>query len=126
MPPSNEPPSGQIPRQNVADVLGAVALLIFHGVLFTATFLALGYLSITRHPCYNGNCGGGRWVERGLLLGVWGGGAILLADATVTVFRLVRNRVAWPIPLSACIAQLVLGLIAASMQLLAGAGPGAT
>jgi hypothetical protein len=44
----------------------------------------------------------------------------LFADVLVTLFRLVRQRVAWVVPLIGCIAQLAVACGAAAMESLAG------
>jgi hypothetical protein len=44
----------------------------------------------------------------------------LFVDVLVTVIRLVRRRVAWVVPLIGCIAQLIVALGAAAMELQAG------
>jgi hypothetical protein len=51
---------------------------------------------------------------------LWAGGAILFADVVITVIGLVRQRVAWAVPLIGCIAQLAVAFGAAAMESLAG------
>src|SRR5271155_3028471 len=46
------------------------------------------------------------------LMGRW---AFLFLDVLVTVIRLVRQRVAWVVPLLGCVAQLAVSLDAAAM-----------
>ena len=44
----------------------------------------------------------------------------MVVDVLVTVIRLVRQRVAWVVPLLGCVAQLAVALGAAAMELQAG------
>jgi hypothetical protein len=53
-------------------------------------------------------------------LASWAGGALLLADVALTLFQLVRKRVAWVVPLIGCIAQIALAFGAGAMETLAG------
>jgi hypothetical protein len=55
-----------------------------------------------------------------MYLALSAGGAFLFVDVLVTVIRLVRERVAWVVPLLGCIAQLAVALAAAAMALQAG------
>ena len=50
-------------------------------------------------------------------MGRWG---FLFVHVLVTVIRLVRQRVAWVVPLIGCVAQLAVALAAAAMALQAG------
>jgi hypothetical protein len=43
-----------------------------------------------------------------------------LADVALTLFQLVRKRVAWVVPLIGCIAQIALAFGAGYMESLAG------
>jgi hypothetical protein len=105
--------------RQLADVLGTIALLIAHFVFFNATYLALGYTAMTTH-CGPQQCGDPAWFDRAIYLSLWAGGAFLFLDLVVTVFRLVRQRVAWGVPLLGCVAQLAVALGAAAMALQAG------
>jgi hypothetical protein len=71
-------------------------------------------------PCGYQKCGDPAWLDRAFFLSIWAGGAILVADVLVTVVRLVRQRVAWVVPLIGCIAQLAVALGAAAMEWQAG------
>jgi hypothetical protein len=53
-------------------------------------------------------------------LGIWGGAAILIADFVVAVYLLVRQRVAFFVPIVGCVAQVALGIGAVAMESLAG------
>jgi hypothetical protein len=104
----------------LADVLGTIALLIAHFVFFTATFLGLGLMVMTTDSCGPRKCGDPAWFDRAMHLAIWAGGAFLLLDVLITVIRLVRQRVAWVVPLLGCVAQLAVAMGAAAMALQAG------
>jgi len=55
-----------------------------------------------------------------MYLALWAGWAFLFVDVLVTVIRLVRQRVAWVVPLLGCVVQLAVALAAAAMALQAG------
>ena len=81
-------------------------MLVAHFLLFGATIVLLGLLVMTTDPCGYQKCGDPAWLDRAMNLNLWAGGAILFADVLVTLIRLVRQRVAWVVPLIGCIAQL--------------------
>jgi hypothetical protein len=106
--------------RRLADVLGTIVLLIAHFLFFTATFAVLGLLVMGTDSCGYQKCGDPAWLDRAMNLALWAGGAFLVVDVLVTVVRLVRQRVAWVVPLIGCIAQLAVALGAAAMELQAG------
>jgi hypothetical protein len=106
--------------RQLADVLATVVLLVVHFLLFGGTITVLGLLVMGTDPCGSQKCGDPAWLDRAMNLGLWAGGAILFADVVLTLIRLVRKRVAWFVPLIGCIAQLILALGAAAMELQAG------
>jgi hypothetical protein len=106
--------------RQLTDVLGTIALLIAHFVFFTATFVGLGLMVMITDSCGYQKCGDPAWLDRAVYLALWAGGAFLFVDVLVTVIRLVRQRVAWVVPLLGCIAQLAVALAAAAMALQAG------
>jgi hypothetical protein len=87
---------------------------------FGATIMVLGLLVMTTDRCAYQKCGDPAWLDRAMNLNLWAGGAILFADVLVTVIRLVRQRVAWVVPLIGCIAQVAVAFGAAAMESLAG------
>jgi hypothetical protein len=107
-------------RAGVADVIASVVGLAAHLFLFAATMSVLGFLVMGTDPCAYQQCGDQAWVNRAIALGLWGGGVILVGDLAVTVFRLVRHRVAWFVPVIGCVAQLALAFGAAWMESWAG------
>jgi hypothetical protein len=121
--PAAQHPSAQTSRSSghhLADVIGTIVLLVAHFFLFGATIMVLGLLVMTTDPCGYQKCGDPAWLDRAMNLNLWAGGVILFADVLVTVVRLVRQRVAWVMPLIGCIAQLAVALGAAAMELQAG------
>lgn len=58
--------------------------------------------------CGYQKCGDPAWLDRAMYLALW------------AVIRLVRQRVAWVVPLLGCVAQLAVALGAAAMALQAG------
>lgn len=106
--------------RQLADVLGTIALLIAHFVLFTATFVGLGLMVMITDSCAVQKCGDPVWLNRAMNVALWAGGAFVFLDLLVTVIRLVRQRVAWVVPLIGCIAQLAVALGAVAMELQAG------
>jgi hypothetical protein len=106
--------------RQLADVLGTIVLLVAHFLFFGATIMVLGLLVMTTDPCGYQKCGDPAWLDRAMNLNLWAGGAILFADVLVTVMRLVRQRVAWVVPLIGCIAQVAVAFGAAAMESLAG------
>ncbi|MGA9492504.1 MAG: DUF6264 family protein [Mycobacterium sp.] len=122
--PAAQPASAQqtdaAPRRQVADVLAAVVLIIAHFALYGATFVVLGLLVMGTDSCGYQKCGDPAWLDRAMHLASWAGGALLLADVALTVFQLVRKRIAWIVPLIGCIAQVALAFGAGAMESLAG------
>jgi len=106
--------------RRLADVVATVVLLVVHFLLFGATIMVLGLLVMGTDPCGYQKCGDPVWLDRGINLGLWAGGAIVCADVVVTLIRLVRKRVAWFVPLIGCLAQLALAFGAAAMESMAG------
>jgi hypothetical protein len=106
--------------RQLADVLGTIVLLVVHFLFFGATIMVLGLLVMTTDPCGYQKCGDPAWLDRAMNVNLWAGGAILFADVVITVIRLVRQRVAWVVPLIGCIAQLAVAFGAAAMESLAG------
>ena len=106
--------------RHLAGVLGTIALLVAHFVFFTATFVGLGLMVMITDSCGSQKCGDPAWLDRATSLTLWVGGAFLFLDVLVTVIRLVRQRVAWVVPLLGCVAQLAVALGAVVMALQAG------
>jgi hypothetical protein len=106
--------------RHLADVIATIVLLVVHVLLFGAAMAVLPLLVMMTDPCGYQKCGDPAWLDRGLNLALWAGGALLFLDVVVTLIRLTRQRVAWFVPLIGCIAQLALGLGAAAMESLAG------
>ncbi len=75
---------------------------------------------MTTDSCGYQKCGDSAWLDRAMYLALWAGGAFLFVDVLVTVIRLVRQRVAWVVPLIGCIAQLAVALGAAAIKSQAG------
>jgi Family of unknown function (DUF6264) len=110
----------QAPRRQIADVLATVVLMIAHFALYGATFVVLGLLVMGTDSCGYQKCGDSAWLDRAMHLASWAGGVLLFADVALTLFQLVRKRVAWVVPLIGCIAQLALAFGAGYMESLAG------
>ena len=108
------------PRSRPADIAATLVLLIVHGALFGATIVLLGLLVMSTDPCGSVKCGDPAWIDRAMRLGIWGGAAILIADFVVAVYLLVRQRVAFFVPIVGCVAQVALGIGAVAMESLAG------
>ena len=96
--------------RQLANVLGTIALLVAHFVFFTATFVGLGLMVMITDSCGPRKCGDPAWLDRAMYLAVWAGGAFLFLDVLLTVIRLVRQRLAWVVPLLGCVAQFGSGL----------------
>lgn len=107
-------------RRRPADIVATVVLLIFHGFLLAATVVLLGLLVMGTDPCGAVKCGDPAWIDRAMLLGVWGGAAVLVADVAVAVFLLIRRRTAFVVPIIGCVAQVGLTIGAAAMEWMAG------
>ncbi len=107
-------------RSNPADIAATLVLLIVHGFLLVATVVLLGLLVMGTDPCGSVKCGDPAWIDRAMMLGVWGGAAVLIADFAVAVFLLVRRRTAFFVPIIGCLAQVGLTIGAAAMESLAG------
>lgn len=107
-------------RGRTADVAATIVLLVVHGFLFAATIALLGLLVMGTDPCGAVKCGDGAWLNRAMMLGIWGGGVVLIADFVVAVYRVVRRRSAFFVPIIGCLAQVGLAIGAAAMDSLAG------
>jgi hypothetical protein len=117
--PSTQNTSRSSGRQ-LADVLGTIFLLFAHFIFFTATLPVVGLMVMGTDSCAYQKCGDPAWLDRAMHLALWAGGAFLLVDILVTVIRLVRQRVAWVVPLVGCAAQLAVAFGAVAMELQAG------
>jgi hypothetical protein len=118
--PVPDEPTDHAPRRQIGDVLATVVLLIAHFALYGATFVVLGLLVMGTDSCNYQKCGDSAWLDRAMHLASWAGGVLLFADVALTLFRLVRKRVAWIVPLIGCIAQILLAFGAGYMESLAG------
>jgi hypothetical protein len=105
-----------------ADVIATIVLLVVHGFLFMATMTLLGLLVMATDSCGYQACGDPAWIDRAIELGFWAGIAIFIVSLGFTIFRLVRQRVAFFVPLIGCVAQLGLAIGAAAMEWQAGPG----
>jgi hypothetical protein len=112
--------TGRARNSQLTDVVATIVLLTVHFLFFGATITMLGLLVMTTDPCADQKCGDPAWLNRAINLGLWAGGAILLADAVVSLIRLVRQRVAWFVPVIGCVTQLALAFGAAAMESMAG------
>ncbi len=122
--PAAQPASAQqidhASRRQIGEVLATVVLVIVHFGLYGATFVVLGLLAMGTDSCGYQKCGDPAWLDRAMHLASWAGGALVLADLALTLFQLVRKRVAWVVPLIGCIAQIALAFGAGAMETLAG------
>lgn len=107
-------------RSRPADVVATVVLLIVHGFLLAATYVLLGLFVMGTDPCGAVKCGDPAWIDRAMMLGVWGGAAVLVADVAVAVALLIRRRRAFFVPIVGCLAQVGLAIGAAAIETLAG------
>ncbi len=107
-------------RSRPADIAVTLVLLVVHGFLLAATVVLLGLLVMGTDPCGAVKCGDPAWIDRAMILGIWGGAAVLVADFAVAVFLLVRRRTAFFVPIIGCVAQVGLTIGAAAMESLAG------
>ncbi|OBK51507.1 hypothetical protein [Mycobacterium sp. 1081908.1] len=107
-------------RSRPANVAATVVLLIVHGFLLAATYVLLGLFVMGTDPCGTVKCGDPAWIDRAMILGIWGGAAVLVADIAVAVFLLIRRRTAFFVPIIGCVAQIALTIGAAAMETLAG------
>ena len=116
--PTADTPPGQ--RGRPADIAATVVLLIVHGLLLGATVVLLGLFVMGTDPCGSVKCGDPAWVDRAMMLGLWGGAAVLIADFAVAVYLLMRRRTAFYVPIIGCVAQVALTIGAAAMESRAG------
>jgi hypothetical protein len=103
-----------------ANVAATVILLLVHGFLLAATVVLLGLFVMGTDPCGSVKCGDPAWIDRAMMLGIWVGAAVLVADVAVAVFLLIRRRTAFFVPIIGCVAQVALAIGAAAMESLAG------
>jgi hypothetical protein len=108
------------PRGRPANVAATLVLLLVHGFLLAATVVLLGLGVMGTDACGSVKCGDPAWIDRAMMLGVWGGAAVLVADVAVAVFLLVRRRTAFFVPIIGCLAQVALAVGAAAMEWQAG------
>ena len=107
-------------RSRPADIAATLLVLLVHGFLLGATVVVLGLLVMGTDPCGSVKCGDPAWVDRAMMLGLWGGAAVLIADFAVAVYLLTRHRTAFYVPIIGCVAQVALTIGAAAMESLAG------
>ena len=108
------------PRGQAPNIAATVVLLLVHGGLYAASLVLLGLLVMVTDPCGSVTCGDPAWADRAGWLGLWGGGAVLVADVVVAVFLLARRRMAFFVPIIGCVAQVALAIGAAAMEWQAG------
>jgi hypothetical protein len=111
---------GMSTRTHPANIAATVVLLIVHGFLLAATVVLLGLLVMVTDPCGAVKCGDPAWIDRAMMLGIWGGAAVLVTDVAVAVVLVVRRRTAFFVPIIGCVAQVGLTIGAAAMESLAG------
>jgi hypothetical protein len=117
--PTDDTPPDQ--RGRPADIAATLVLLIVHGLLLGATVVLLGLFVMGTDPCGHVRCGDDpAWADRAMMLGLWGGAAVLIADFAVAVYLLMRRRTACYVPIIGCVAQVALTIGAAAMESLAG------
>jgi Family of unknown function (DUF6264) len=102
------------------DVTATVLLLVVHAFLVGVTVALLGLLVMVTDPCGSRHCGDPAWIDRAMVSGIGGGGAVFIATVVIAVIRLVRHRKAFFVPLIGCVAQLGLAIGAAAMESMAG------
>jgi hypothetical protein len=107
-------------RSRTADIAATLVLLVVHGFLLAATVVLLSLLVMGTDPCGAVKCGNPAWIDRAMMLGIWGGAAVLVADFAVAVYLLVRRRTAFFVPIIGCVAQVGLAIGAAAIESLAG------
>jgi hypothetical protein len=107
-------------RSRPGDIAATLVLLAVHGFLFAATVALLGLLVMGADACGAVKCGDPAWVDRAMMLGIWAGAAVLIADVVVAGYLLMRHKVAFFVPIVGCVAQVGLTIGAAAMESLAG------
>ncbi len=107
----------------VGDVAATVVLLVVHAFLFGTTVVLLSLLVMATDPCGSVPCGDPAWIDRGMSLGIFAGGAVGVADLLVAGYRVARRKVAFFVPVIGCVAQLALGIGATAMEWRAGPLP---
>jgi hypothetical protein len=114
------PRSGAAPNRQVVDAVVAFLLVCAQLVLFCATFTFLALMVMGTDSCAYQACGDPAWINRALYVAGFAGAALLVVAAAGTLHRIVRNRVAWFVPLLGCAAQIALGFACAAMEMQAG------
>ena len=99
------------------DVTATVLLLLAHAFLLGATVVLLVMVT---DPCGYQRCGDPAWIDRAMVSGLGGGGAIFIATVITAVVRLVRHQKAFFVPMIGCAAQVALAIGAAAMESMAG------
>jgi hypothetical protein len=102
------------------DVTATVLLLLAHAFLLGATVVLLGLLVMVTDPCGSRRCGDPVWIDRAMVSGLGGGGAIFIATVVFAVIRLVRHKVAFFVPVIGCAVQVALAIGAAAIESMAG------
>ncbi len=102
------------------DVTATILLLLVHAFLVGATGALLSLLVMVTDPCGSRRCGDPAWIDRAMVSGLGGGGAIFIAALVIAVIRLVRHNVAFFVPVIGCVAQVALAIGAAAMESMAG------
>ena len=64
-------------RSRTADIAATFVLLVVHGFVLAATAVLLGLLVMGTDPCGAVKCGDPAWIDRAMMLGIWGGAAVL-------------------------------------------------
>ena len=98
----------------------ALVLLVGQFVLMQAMLFVVGVSVMRTDVCAYQDCGDLRWANRAVAVELYGGCALVVGSAVLVVWRLVKGRRALGISVTACVLQLVLGLIALLMMGLAG------
>lgn len=108
------------PRTRTADLVSTVLLLSAHiGLAFLIALIAPFFAMVTDSCAYQ-TCGDEAWVTRAIYVAFGAGALLVLVDAVVSFVLLMKNRLAFWVPLLGCFAQVGVGLVVLYMAALSG------
>ena len=107
-------------RHRPLDITATILLLIGHAVLQTAIAFFVALAVMGTDPCGYVKCGDQKWAWIGPEIAHYGGWILVIADVAVSIFLIVKGRVAWFVPVGFAFAGIVLGVICRWIISLAG------
>jgi hypothetical protein len=107
-------------RPGPVHIVFTMLLLAAHLVVFVVSLYAIALSAMWFDNCAYVACGDDQWINRAMEVMLVAGGSLLVLDVVATSWLLIKSRKALWVPMSGCLAQLALTVLAGVMVHLAG------